>query len=374
VGVLLVVPGGITPHGRGDIIPALMHLVLELAARCSVCVLSLSDSVVPQVIRTPSFLLINPGRSRPRGLIGLWLDSRHADRLLAHNGAEFDVIHSFWFGRPSLVAQYLSRAHRVPWVASLGGQELSEQRLAGMSRAARSIQQVTNGLALRYADKLTAGSRMSLDAIASMGKPGTWLPLFSEAAPAEPNIRSRTSNGAFKIVTVADHNDAKDPDTLLKVISLLSMRGRDVTLDWIGQELSPGCVEAKAAELGIAPRVHVHGHVPHDRVYEHLRRADLYLQSSRYESQGVAVCEAAAAGLPIVGTNTGILAELAPEHAISVEIGDAQALVHAIERLMDDSEYRTRLANRAAAWMASYSVQWTASTALALYEELVGRH
>jgi len=75
-----------------------------------------------------------------------------------------------------------------------------------------------------------------------------------------------------------------------------------VQLDWVGEDTLQGEAGRLAASLGLAGRVDFHGFQTYERLPQFYGRARLYVQASRHESQGVAVCEAAAAGLPIVGT------------------------------------------------------------------------
>ena len=71
-------------------------------------------------------------------------------------------------------------------------------------------------------------------------------------------------------------------------------------------------MQALARRLGIAERVRFHGFVANDQLGPFFHRAHLNLVTSRYESQSVSVLEAAAAGLPTVGTAVGLLTTMAP--------------------------------------------------------------
>ncbi|HJS28346.1 MAG TPA: glycosyltransferase family 4 protein, partial [Anaerolineales bacterium] len=65
--------------------------------------------------------------------------------------------------------------------------------------------------------------------------------------------------------------------------------------------------------------------------------------ASFYESQGMAVLEAAACGLPAVGTAVGILPELV-EASTAVPAGDPAALANSILEIAGDPAQRERLA------------------------------
>ncbi len=76
------------------------------------------------------------------------------------------------------------------------------------------------------------------------------------------------------------------------------------------------------------------------------READAFLLTSDSEGWGVAVTEAAAFGLPIIMTDVGCAGEFIRngESGIVIPVGDEAALTAAMERLITDEPFRTRLA------------------------------
>jgi glycosyltransferase involved in cell wall biosynthesis len=166
---------------------------------------------------------------------------------------------------------------------------------------------------------------------------------------------------------VASINRVKDPATLLRAVRLVADQQPDLELDWVGVDTLSGMAQRMAASLDLADRVHFHGFRPVDQIAPLYRRAHLYLQSSLHESQGVAVCEAAAAGLPTVGTAVGLVAELAPDAALAVPVADPQSLAGGILELLHDTSRRESIGRRAQAWVRAHDADWTAAQFEALY-------
>jgi glycosyltransferase involved in cell wall biosynthesis len=128
-------------------------------------------------------------------------------------------------------------------------------------------------------------------------------------------------------------------------------------------------VHALVARLSLTDVVRFHGFLPVDALPAFYQRAHLYLQSSRHESQGVAVCEAGAAGVPTVGTAVGLVAELAPDAAQAVPIGDHVALAGAVLDLLSDHGRRMQLGEAARTWAHAHDADWTARMLEAIYQE-----
>ncbi|MCP4362538.1 MAG: glycosyltransferase family 4 protein, partial [Chloroflexi bacterium] len=91
-----------------------------------------------------------------------------------------------------------------------------------------------------------------------------------------------------------------------------------------------GALRKLGAELGIADAVTFHGKVSHTALPTLIQRGSLFALSSRHEAQCMAVLEAAACGLPVVGTAVGVVPELAPEAGAAVSVGDEKKLAEEI--------------------------------------------
>jgi glycosyltransferase involved in cell wall biosynthesis len=115
--------------------------------------------------------------------------------------------------------------------------------------------------------------------------------------------------------------------------------------------------------------VRFHGVLTVDEIMPFYHKAHLFVQSSLHESMGAAVLEASAAGVPTVGTNVGIVAEMAPRAAVAVPVSDPGALAKGIVELLENSRRRESLALAAQDFARTYSADWT----VAQFDEIYRR-
>jgi len=104
---------------------------------------------------------------------------------------------------------------------------------------------------------------------------------------------------------------------------------------------------------------------------------DLFVQPSLYESQGLAILEAMAAGRPVVATDVGGVRDAVRdgETGLLVRAADAGALADAILRLAADPGRAAALAACARGRVREgFSVQRMAGDYARLYKELLGRY
>jgi phosphatidylinositol alpha-mannosyltransferase len=106
-----------------------------------------------------------------------------------------------------------------------------------------------------------------------------------------------------------------------------------------------------------------------------MKAADIFVHPSVYEAFGRAVTEAMSSGLPIIVTRTGVAMDYLRDgiDAAIVPVGDAPALVSAIEPMLDDAAMRRRLGESAQARAASLSERASVDALASMLEALVAR-
>jgi glycosyltransferase involved in cell wall biosynthesis len=108
-------------------------------------------------------------------------------------------------------------------------------------------------------------------------------------------------------------------------------------LDLVGDGELFDTIRRQVADAGIANSVILHGRVPLDGYAELLRQSDVYVTPSLRECGGMAMLEAMAVGLPIIGVDWGGAAQYTtPACAVLVKPSSKRALVDGLTDAMRD--------------------------------------
>ena len=167
----------------------------------------------------------------------------------------------------------------------------------------------------------------------------------------DPSPIARGSQGAaVQLLCVATIIPRKGHDILLRALAAVSNRRWHLTC--VGSlDRDPATadrVRAQVRALGLDDRVELSGEVEGARLAALYDRADLFVLPALHEGYGMAVAEALARGLPVIGTDTGAVPQLIAETAgIVIPPDDVDALVVALARVLDDPDLRVRLAQGA---------------------------
>lgn len=294
-------------------IPALLDLVRRLAVDNSVHVFALEYPYRHAVYAVYGSTVHSlGGRNRGKAYAPrLWLNALAAISA-EHRRAPFDILHAFWVNEPGAVALLAGRLLKVPVVASAAGGELVGIRSIRYGGQLNRIERTMVGTVLRGADRVTVGSR-HLQQIAVRRRRDTLrIPLGVDVERFSPSPLP-AANKPMRILNVASLIPVKQQMQLLDAFAQL--RERDTRLKIIGAGTLKHQLHERARALGITGRVAFFGALPHDALAEHYRTADLFVQSSLHEAEGMAVLESAACGIPVAGTPVGILPELAESGA-----------------------------------------------------------
>lgn len=157
--------------------------------------------------------------------------------------------------------------------------------------------------------------------------------------------RRQHSGRGRRVVSVGALRAKKGHDTLVEAIATIP----DAELRIVGDGAERQNLESRIAQLGVADRVTLVGHVEEAQVADELDRADVFALASRVTPEGDrdgvpnVLIEAMARGVPVAGTDVaGIPDLLLPDRGTVVESNDPEGLASAIEELLADPDLRSR--------------------------------
>ena len=315
---------------------------------------------------------VRPVAPMPLGLAGVRRGAGLARTLRAERPAIFHA-HLSWplAAKWALAASVLAR---LPTVATI--QLIPEFRLERSSRL--QLRALATGV-----DRYIAVSRDVADELVGrFGWPAAKVQVGYNAveidrfgAPAPPGLREQIGGDVARplVLTPARLDEQKGHPVLLHAAA--ELLGVDFVLAGEGPERAS--LEALAAELGIAERVHFLGY--RDDIPQLLAACDIFALPSLYEGSSLAVLEAMAARRPVVSSAIGGTDELIDDgvDGLLVAPGDAAGLASALRRLINDAELLQAFAQRARERVErDFTPTAMTQRVEAIYEELLadGQH
>jgi glycosyltransferase involved in cell wall biosynthesis len=201
------------------------------------------------------------------------------------------------------------------------------------------------------------------------------VPNGIEGRPATPGRDVRAELGiapdAPVVGSVGTLRAQKRFDVLLRAAAELAPRRAGLRVVIVGEGPERARLEALAAQLGLADSVLLLG--ARDDVADVLQALDVAVLSSDFEGSPLSVMEYMEAGLPVVATAVGGLAEMIDDgvHGLLVPRRDPTALAAAVGALLDDPARRRELGAAARARRrAQFDLGVMVSAIEQLYEEL----
>lgn len=265
-----------------------------------------------------------------------------ADRVLAAMPDDaIVVVDGLAFG--ALPVEAARESGRLRLVA-LVHHPLAEE--TGLDPKTASDLEVSERRALASARRVVVTSRATAAALAGYGVAPDRLAVVEPGTDRAPLARG-SRGGPVQLLVVAALVPRKGHDILLR--ALAAVPERDWRLTCVGSlERDPATVARVRARIradALDDRVSLAGETDGTGVAAHYDAADLFVLPTRYEGYGMAVAEALARGIPVIGTPTGGIADLVGGGAgVLVPVGDVDALTAALSEVLRDKPMRERLA------------------------------
>ena len=165
------------------------------------------------------------------------------------------------------------------------------------------------------------------------------------------SFRHRPNPAPRLIWLRAFHRDY-NPQLAVEAVALLKAQFPAVRLLMYGADRGDGSLAAArqtARRLRVASHVEIAGEAPFREAPRRLGEADIFLNTTDYESFGVSVVEAAAAGLCIVSTSAGALPSIWSDRhdALLVPQRDPAAMAAAVRAILSEPGLASLLSSNA---------------------------
>ena len=256
---------------------------------------------------------------------------------------DYDLIWLQVFGGPSIVIEEII-SRLGGW---LGKPILMTVRGGAMPTFMARYPRLSRGV-LRRAQVITVPSAYLQRALAEHGLESRMIPNVIRAGAYPSRLRREL---APRLLWMRTFHPLYNPALAVRTLAGLRRTRPDATLVMAGQEKGIGDeVRALARELGVSDATRFAGFLDLDGKAREFAAADVFLNTNDIDNTPVSVIEACAAGLPVVATRVGGLADLLDdgETGLLVPPGDADAMTAAVDRLLSDPDLAERLSRQGA--------------------------
>ncbi len=269
------------------------------------------------------------------------------------------------------IGAWLERLDGLPYVLYAHGKDvLKERRKVGRSAVYRTAARDV----LRRASAVVANSRFTADLVRDLARaagapeaadrvrvvhPGADPARFHPGDAGVAALRARLGLGGARVaLTVGRLESRKGVDRALDAVAALAPELPDLVYVVAGEGPGRAALEARSSAGDLAGRVRFVGYLPDAELPACYRMADVFLLPSRcdgadeVEGFGIALSEASASGLPVIGGRAGGVPEavIEGETGLLVDPDDPREIAGALRTILSEATLAERFgaAGRAA--------------------------
>jgi glycosyltransferase involved in cell wall biosynthesis len=382
--IALITPG-FSAHAHDWAIPALLNLARDLARQHEIHIFS--QRYPPQGLYQFDGLTHHAiGGGQRFGLTSpkIWLQTTQTI-IRQHRQTPFDSLHAFWADEAGFSAALAGRRLNRPVIVSLGGGELTHLPDINYGAQRFLIRRLTTRYALKKANFVTAGSNYQLDLCRAHAVPESKLrfaPLGVDTNLFQPvNLISPLQSKSPipytisqipnpSLIQAASLLPVKNQSLLLEVLSLVKKEIPHLKLNLAGTGPLHAKLVNRAQKLELNSNIVWQQPLAYPDMAQLYQSSHLYLQTSRHESQGMAVLEAMACGLPVLGTPVGVTQDVA---CLPPQTSAAALAAQVVEILGDETRYQELRRQARQIIETRYSLAITTPNFIQIYNEALSQ-
>jgi len=341
-------------------IPALLNFVRATSQHVDLEVFALRYPHRRDTYRIGNATVHSLGWAQRRGVHSLTLWTNAVSLITQrHRQKPFDVIHALWLDEPGWLGAYVAQRLHRPFTVSLIGGELVNLPMLDYGMQRQFTQRQLIAWTLRRATHVTVGTSylMNLARAHGIAQPvvaplGVDAKMFSPTEKIDPQGDEHHRNpvglrSMMQLINVGSLVPVKGHALLLNALRFVVNALPQTHLNIIGEGPLQNDLAAQIQQLSLQNHMTLCGAITHDQLPAHYQASSLFVQSSWHDAQPLAMLEAAACGVPCVGTNVGFMPDFAPTAAIATPVGDEHALADAMIELLRDDKKRAAMGQAA---------------------------
>jgi glycosyltransferase involved in cell wall biosynthesis len=350
--IVIVCPG---LGGGGSVANVALHQARELAKRF--CVTLVSDSFPPGVSQTLGQLPLKPLRFGllrrfahvPNEIAFTWAARLAVAHLHIRQSVDAVICHSHSVA--TIAARSLKKKHGIPYALVTHGEITDVPKGTYDPRQTWFYRRVAPP-AYRDADLVVALSPyMASLAIRGGANPERVALIPNGIDPSDIGLDDnepalpRVASDCLELLYVGRLSIEKGVDVLIEAAALLRVRGVKFHLRIVGVGLETQHLRLKAASLQLDDVVEFIGPMPRKQLGAFYRSADVMCVPSRGDPLPTVVLEAMAAGVAVVGSDTGGIPFMINHGTTGLvsPVADPVALADALERFSDEEGLASRM-------------------------------
>ena len=260
---------------------------------------------------------------RLRRCLSLWADGPHYDLIHAHSG----------YNGERLLPLYEAGHLRAPLVVTFHGHDVFGYLQARLPTHYQAL--------FARAAALIVCSDFMRKRLLELGAPPHKLQVIPNPVQADQipyRIPGSALNRCLQLLTIGRLVPFKGLRYLIEALAQPALSGLHFQLHVVGEGPLREALTRQVLECGLSNKVVFHGACSHEQVLLLISHSDLYIApviidvAGNTETQGVALLEAMASGLPVIASAVGAIPETLGNCAAAlVPPGDSAALAKAIE-------------------------------------------
>lgn len=261
--------------------------------------------------------------------------------IIKHN--KFDTIILLQFSGKSFVLEFL-----VTIIAKLLRKKTIGVMHGGAIHEFHSKYTSIYNSSLNRLSEIYTPSLFLLQYFKSKGIEVKYLPNFITLKQFSPPTKTREFSG--RILWVRAFHDIYNPEMAILMMAELVKLQPHAKLSMVGPDKGEleKCKQLRS-KLNLENNIDFIGFIPNKDLPQFYQSTDIYINTTHYESFGVALMEAAACELPIVSTNVGEIPQIWAEdtNILLCDSGDYKTMSKEVNKLFTDSELRKDLGIKA---------------------------